>query len=92
MVRNKMASRRLVQPTDKDYAPNENGDKLFLGPYSQSQRNRYMKIQISLYMTRRPDGSTKRAESNAFQKWRHLVLATIEATPDHLTIERKNDE
>ena len=82
VVRNKVASRRLVNPNDNDYVQNENGDKVLLGPYTSSQRNRYMSIQISLYKTRHPDATDKQAQQNAFQKWRHLVMVTLEQFPE----------
>lgn len=78
----KKADHRLVQPKPEDYIERkrEDGeiDKLLMGPYTLRQRNQYYKAHISLYMTRHPDSTQKQATRAVFNKWRTMVLATLE--------------
>lgn len=78
MSSHKQADHRLVQPKPEHYVTNEKGEPILVGIYTNAQRNRYMQIQTSLYMTRHPNATQQKARRASFQKWRNMVFATLD--------------
>lgn len=87
------ADHHLIQPRPKDYIERAREDgtleKVLVGPYSLEQRNKFMKIMISLYMTRHPNQKYARAKQASFHKWRNLVFATLNDRPHVISADQK---
>lgn len=79
----KKADHREVQPSAKHYIPrvrpDGKTDNVLVGPYTLDQRDRFFDLQIDLIKTRNPEVTEAQARTLAFQKWRNLVFATLDA-------------
>lgn len=81
------ADQRLFNIGPEHYAKRENPDgkveKVLVGPYTLEQRDAYFDIMASLYLTRHPKAERKVARTSAFNKWRMVVFATLQAQARH---------